>query len=96
MIPLAIETLGTAGGELQELGKALKHSFETTVLLADDCSASADFHNTHTHTHIYIYIYMVVQTVDYNVVQANRAPLSVIRVVKDGQVVEALARDCRQ
>jgi hypothetical protein len=44
--PLAIETLGTAGGKLQELGKALKRSFETTVLPVDDCSASADFRNT--------------------------------------------------
>ena len=32
MIPLAIETLGTAGEELQEIGKALKRSFETTML----------------------------------------------------------------
>ena len=31
----------------------------------------------------------------YNVVQGNRAPLSAIRIAKDGQVVEALARDCR-
>ena len=46
MIPLAIETLGTAGEELQELGKALKRSFEMTVLPVDDCSATADFHNT--------------------------------------------------
>ena len=27
--------------------------------------------------------------------QGNRAPLSAIRIAKDGQVVEALARDCR-
>ena len=46
MIPLAIETLGRAEGELQELGKALKWSFETTVPPVDDCFAAADFHNT--------------------------------------------------
>ena len=32
----------------------------------------------------------------YNVVQGNRAPLSAISIAKDGQVVEAIARDdCR-
>jgi len=31
----------------------------------------------------------------YNVVQGNRAPLSAIRIAKDGQIVEAVARDCR-
>ena len=94
MIPLAIETLGTAGEELQELGKTLKRSFETTVLPVDDCSAAADFHNT--------WVYRLSTTVQrgtaeiiYNVVQGNRAPLSAIRIAKDGQVVEALARDCR-
>ena len=46
MIPLAIETLGAAGEELQELGKTLKRSFETIVLPVDDCYAAADFHNT--------------------------------------------------
>jgi len=94
MIPLAIETLGTAGEELQELGKALKRSFETTVLPIDDCSAAADFHNT--------WVYRLSTTVQrgtaeiiYNVVQGNRAPLSAIRIAKDGQIVEAVARDCR-
>ena len=94
MIPLAIETLGAAGEELQELGKALKRSFETTVLPVDDSSAAADFHNT--------WVYRLSTTVQkgtteiiYNAVQGNRAPLSAIRIAKDGQVVEALARDCR-
>ena len=94
MIPLAIETLGTAGEELQEFGKALKRSFETTVLPVDDRSAAADFHNK--------WVYRLSTTVQrgtadiiYNVVQGNRAPLSAIRIAKDGQVVEALARDCR-
>ena len=92
MISLAIEMLGTAGEELQELGKALKRSFETTVLPVDDCSAAADFHNT--------WVYRLSKTVQrgtvkiiYNVVQGNRAPLSAIRIAKDRQVVEALARD---
>ena len=94
MIPLAIETLGTAGGELQELGKALKRSFETTVLPIYDCSAAADFHNT--------WVYRLSTTVQrgtaeiiYNVVQGNRAPLSAIRIAKDGQIVGAAARDFR-
>ena len=45
MIPLAIETLGTAEEELKDLGKALKRPFETTVLPVDDSSAAADSHN---------------------------------------------------
>jgi hypothetical protein len=94
MIPLAIETLGTAGEELQESGKALKRSFETIVLPVDECSAAADFHNT--------WVYRLSTKVQrgtagmiYNVVQGNRAPLNAIRIAKDGQVLEALARDCR-
>ena len=31
----------------------------------------------------------------YNVVQGNSAPLSAVRIARDGQVVKALARDCR-
>ena len=83
MILLAIETLGTAWEELQELGKALKRSFETTVLPVDYCSAAADFHNT--------WVYRLSTTIQrgtaeikYNVVQGNRAPLSAIRIAKDG------------
>ena len=84
----------SGGGGLQELGKALKRSFETTVLPVDDCSAAADFHNT--------WVYRLSTTVQrgtaeiiYNVVQGNKAPLSAIRIAKDGQIVEAVARDCR-
>ena len=94
MIPLAIETLGTAEGELQDLGKALKRSFETTELPVDDSSAAADFHNT--------WVYRLLTTLQrdtaeiiYNVVQGNRAPLSAIRIAKDEQVVEALTRNRR-
>ena len=72
----------------------MKRSFETTVLPIDDCSAAADFHNT--------WVYRLSTTVQrgtaeiiYNVVQGNRAPLSAIRIAKDGQIVEAVARDCR-
>ena len=63
------------------------------MLPVDDCSAAADFHNT--------WVYRLSTTVQggtaeiiYKVVQGNRAPLSAIRIAKDGQVVEASARDC--
>jgi hypothetical protein len=31
----------------------------------------------------------------HTMTQGNRAPLSAIRIAKDGKVMEALARDCR-
>ena len=46
MVPLAIETTGTAGIEMQELSKVLKRSFETTILPKDDSAAAADFNHT--------------------------------------------------
>ena len=86
LILLAIEMLVAAGEELQELGKALKRYFETTVLPVDDCSAAADFHNT--------WVYRLSTTVQrgtpeiiYNVVQGNWTPLSAIKRAKDEQAV---------
>ena len=79
MIQLAIEeTLGTAGEELQEPGKALIKPFETTVLPVDDSSAAADFHNTWAYR-LPTTVQRGTAEITYNVVQGNRAPLSAIR-----------------
>jgi len=92
MVPLAIETMGATGEEMQELSKVLKRSFETAILPKDDSSAAADFNNT--------WVYRLSTTVQrgtadiiYNVTQNNRAPLSTIRIAKDGQLIETITRD---
>ena len=92
VVPLAIETMGTAGIELQELSRVLKRSFETTILPKDDSSAASDFNST--------WVYRLSTTIQrgtadiiYNVAQSTRAPLSTMRIAKDGQIVETITRD---
>ena len=45
LTPLALEATGVMGHEVRELGKDLKHAYETRVLPASNTSAAAAFND---------------------------------------------------
>ena len=92
LIPLALEVTGAVGREVKELGKDLKHAYETRVLPISNASAAAAFNDA--------WVYRISTTLQrgtaaivYGVTQGEKAPMSAARMAKDQQVVEAVLRD---
>ena len=92
LIPLALEVTGAVGREVKELGKDLKHAYETRVLPVSNASAAAAFNDA--------WVYRISTTLQrgtaaivYGVTQGEKAPMSAARMAKDQQVVEAVLRD---
>jgi hypothetical protein len=90
--PLALEVTGAVGREVKELGKDLRHAYETRVLPISNASAAAAFNDA--------WVYRISTTLQrgtadiiYGVTQGEKAPMSAARMAKDQQVVEAVLRD---
>ena len=94
LIPLAMEVTGAVGREVQELGRDLKHAYETRVLPISNASAAAAFNDA--------WVYRMSTTLQrgtaeivYGVVQGEKAPMSAVRMAKDQQVVDAVRSGSR-
>ena len=92
LIPLALEVTGAAGRESKELGRDLKHAYETRILPISNASAAAAFNDA--------WVYRISTTLQrgtaeivYGVTQGEKAPMSAARIAKDQQVVDAVLRD---
>ena len=92
LIPLALEVTGAVGREVKELGRDLKHAYETRVLPISNASAAAAFNDA--------WVYRISTTLQpgtaeivYRVVQGEKAPMSAARMAKDQQVADAVLRD---
>jgi hypothetical protein len=92
LIPLALEVTGAVGREVKELGKDLKHAYETRVLPVSNASAAAAFNDA--------WVYRISTTLQrgtaaivYGVTQGEKATMSAARMAKDQQVVEAVLCD---
>ena len=95
LIPLALEATGTTavGREVKELGKDLKHAYETRVLPISDGASAADAFSD-------AWVYRILTTLQrgtaeivYGVTQGENAPMSTARMAKDQQMAEAVLRD---
>jgi hypothetical protein len=80
------------GNEVKELGKDLKHAYETRVLPISNASAAAAFNDA--------WVYMISTTLQrgtaeivYGVNQGEKAPMGAARMAKDQQVAEAILQD---
>ena len=92
LIPLALEVTAAVGREAKELGRDLKHAYETRVLPISNASAAAAFNDA--------WVYRISTTLQrgtaeivYGVTQGEKGPMSAARMAKDQQVVEAVLRD---
>ena len=92
LILLALEATGAVGREVKELGKDLKHAYETRVLAISSASAATAFSDA--------WVYRILATLQrgmaeivYGVTQGKKAPMSAARMAKDQQKVESVLRD---
>ena len=91
--PLALEVTGAVvEREAKELGKDLRHAYETRVLPISKATAAAAFNDA--------WVYRISTTLQrgtadtiYGVTQEEKTPMSAARMVKDQQMVEAVLRD---
>jgi hypothetical protein len=92
LFPLALEATGAVGREVKELGRDLKHAYETRVLPISNASAAAAFNNARVYR-ISTTLQRGTAEIVYGVTQGEKAPMSAARMAKDQQVAEAVLRD---